>query len=323
MKNATTMTSARWVLIVSLIWLCAAPMLALSPPQDEQSDTRRLWDSSFFNLDKVPQKGKSTPSGAKHKPPSSDPTRTNETSHIPTANVVPDTVLGITLWRSQFSASETARILKETSAAIKAEQVEKEFAAVTADTIFQEGDLVRLTIEAARDGYLYVIDREQYDNGSFSAPYLIFPNPHTGLENNRVKKAQAFDVPSTCFMIERLEGSSVKVAEELIVIVHPDSLLSVAFLNGLKFEDGAAELNQADVAKWETAWGGEVGRLETAGSVNQRFARHDGQPGDSTRILKQKDPLPQVVYYNPKISLRDPLLVKLRLTIGAAKVGNN
>jgi hypothetical protein len=148
---------------------------------------------------------------------------------------------------------------------------------------------------------------------------LIFPNPKTGLENNSMKKAQAFDVPSTCFKIERVAGNSLIVAEDLIVILHPDPLLSVSFLKGLKFEDGIAELNQADVDTWETAWGGEVGRLETAGGVNQQFERHDGKPGDTIRILKQKDALPPVVYYNPKTKLRDPLLIKLRLNIGAAK----
>src|SRR5215472_8446244 len=36
-------------------------------------------------------------------------------------------------------------------------------------------DLVRLSIESSMDGYLYVIDRGQYRDGTMSDPKLIFP----------------------------------------------------------------------------------------------------------------------------------------------------
>ena len=36
------------------------------------------------------------------------------------------------------------------------------------------GDRVRLTIESPNGGFLYVIDREVYDDGTTSDPYLIF-----------------------------------------------------------------------------------------------------------------------------------------------------
>ena len=64
---------------------------------------------------------------------------------------------------------------------------------VNPETGFQAGDRVRLAIEASDAGYLYVIDSEIYSDGSFGAPFLIFPASTD--EDNSVKPGLLVDIP--------------------------------------------------------------------------------------------------------------------------------
>jgi hypothetical protein len=79
--------------------------------------------------------------------------------------------IGITLWKvhREGYGRETTEIATR----------------VEADTKFHEGDLVRLSIESQRTGYLYVIDRDWFTDGSSRGETnLIFP--HRG-EDNRLE----------------------------------------------------------------------------------------------------------------------------------------
>jgi len=41
---------------------------------------------------------------------------------------------------------------------------------ISPDTKLAQGDKLRISVEGARKGYLYVIDREQYADGSLGEP---------------------------------------------------------------------------------------------------------------------------------------------------------
>lgn len=85
-----------------------------------------------------------------------------------------DSLVGITVWRLRPSLPEDDKDMRISSldggGDLTPERIE-------AETPLREGEKVRVSIEAARSGYLYVIDREQYADGSFGTPYLIFPHP--------------------------------------------------------------------------------------------------------------------------------------------------
>jgi hypothetical protein len=66
----------------------------------------------------------------------------------------------------------------------------------TASAIFSLGDLVRLTVESPHEGYLYVIDRETYGDGSLGEPMLIFLTARTRDRANRVSAGRLIDIPS-------------------------------------------------------------------------------------------------------------------------------
>ena len=82
-------------------------------------------------------------------------------------------------------------------------------------------------MEAARSGYLYVIDREQYADGTFSEPYLIFPTTRTLNGDNKVNVGKLIEIPAQddgppYFTLKRSRPD--QVAEVLSVLITPEPL---------------------------------------------------------------------------------------------------
>jgi hypothetical protein len=67
---------------------------------------------------------------------------------------------------------------------------------IEAATPLNVGDRVRITVESPRSGFLYIIDREQYIDGSFGEPMLIFPTLKTRGGDNRVMPGKLIDIPA-------------------------------------------------------------------------------------------------------------------------------
>jgi hypothetical protein len=90
---------------------------------------------------------------------------------------------------------------------------------------------VRLSIEAARTGHLYVIDREQYADGSQGKPVLIFPTTKIRNGNNKVSAGRVIEIPDRAddpiyFNLERSRPDHV--GELLTVIITPQPLAGLS-----------------------------------------------------------------------------------------------
>src|SRR4051794_34940928 len=59
----------------------------------------------------------------------------------------------------------------------------------------QVGQKIRMTIESARSGYLYVIEREKNEDGSMGAGNLIFPDRRIRDGKNWIERAKPVEVP--------------------------------------------------------------------------------------------------------------------------------
>src|SRR5688572_17107317 len=95
--------------------------------------------------------------------------------------------VGVTIWRIRElqSGYTGARILshpdrRNTPLQYQAERLQ-------GDPVLAYGEKVRLGVESPRDGYLYVFDRELYEDGSLSAAYLIFPTTRLRDGDNRIR----------------------------------------------------------------------------------------------------------------------------------------
>src|SRR5688572_853204 len=94
--------------------------------------------------------------------------------------------VGVTIWRFRPStaADKTKELVEEEDAPPSQWSLER----ISEGTLLAPGQKVRLGIESlSRDGYLYVINREQYADGSFGEAHLVFPTRRTPEGGNRVK----------------------------------------------------------------------------------------------------------------------------------------
>jgi hypothetical protein len=174
-----------------------------------------------------------------------------------------------------------------------------------------EGDRVRLSVEAARTGYLYVIDREQYADGTLGEPYLIFPTTRTLGGDNRVKAGRLVDIPAQedsppFFTLKRSRAD--QVGELLSVIVTP------APLDELQIGAQAQRLSPERVARWEKSWGRQTGRMELSDGAGKLWTKEEKEAGASpARLLNASAPNPQTLYYRPGAKPDEPLLIKVQL----------
>jgi hypothetical protein len=168
---------------------------------------------------------------------------------------------------------------------------------IEVDTPLAVGDRVRISVESPRAGYLYVVDREQYGDGSFGDPYLIFPTSRTRGGDNRVRPGKLIDIPAqednpSFFTLVPSPGRSDTVAEVLSFIVTP------APLGNLPISDKPLKLSPADVAKWEHTWSSEVERFEMNEGAGRAWTNEERAAGAmaGSRLLTQEEPAPQTVY---------------------------
>jgi len=227
---------------------------------------------------------------------------------------VGDARLGMTLWRLRPAPADApadgARLLVQETAGTSAWTAER----VDAEAPLDIGDKVRLSFESARAGYLYVIDREQYADGSSSEPYLIFPTTRTRSGDNRVEPGRLIDVPDLAdrpnyFSVRRSRPD--QVAEMLTVIVSPAPIEDVTPASGPQ------KLPAAAVARWEKQWGGPVEQLALDGGAAKAWTPIEQRASqDASRLLTQDDPPPQTVF-RVKAAAGSPLLVTVRLPYGA------
>ena len=224
-----------------------------------------------------------------------------------------EAILGVTLWRlraSQSTDNRGARILEQKAAKNTEWAAER----IEAGTSLNEGDRVRVSIESPSAGYLYVIDREQYSDGSLGDAYLIFPTARTRGGNNAVVAGRVIEFPAQednppYFTLTRSRAEHV--GEMLIVIVSPkpEALLHTDSPEPVK-------VSSERLMEWEQDWGGRVEQFELEGGAGRAYTKEEKSAGsDGSRMLTQGDPLPQTVF---RLDAKPgkPVLVKVLLRIG-------
>ncbi|MDX6574792.1 MAG: hypothetical protein QOE96_745 [Blastocatellia bacterium] len=291
--------------LVYLLALCAVSLTAwvTLKAQDDET-TRRLWDTAFIN------------SGSKKTPPRKAAKRTYRvaTPNVPTEGVNGETVVGVTLWRLRraTSADSGERLIVHEDADAAEWLPER----IAPSTKLDQGDRLRISVEAARTGYLYVVDREQYADGSLSEPYLIFPTTRTLGGHNQVTVGKIIELPAQDdrppYLTVRRSRAD-QVAEVLSVLISPSPLA------GIEITDKAQKLTEAQVGNWEKSWGARVGLLELENGTGKAWSKQEKEAGaDSNRVLKPDAPAPQAIYYQPNTKSSEPILVKVRLRYGSS-----
>jgi hypothetical protein len=220
--------------------------------------------------------------------------------------------VGVTVWRLRPSRSsdEGGRVLVQEGL----KQSEWTPERIEADTPLNIGDRVRLSVESPRPGFLYIIDREQYADGSLGEPMLIFPTLRTRGGDNRVEPGRLIDIPAqedqySYFTAQPAGTRRDQVAEVLTVILVPQPL-------PLQIAAQPLKMAETEVNGWEKLWGGVAERLELVGGAGRTWTREEKAAGAALgRQLTQAGPSPQTVYRVAR-KAGGPLLVTVPLRYG-------
>ena len=221
--------------------------------------------------------------------------------------------IGITVWRlRRAAATDTTRLLVHQPQGQVEQWTPERIEAGTPLTI---GDRVRIAVESPRNGYLYVIDREQYADGSTGEPYLIFPTLRTRGGENKVTGGRLIEIPAQTDAPPYLTLQSSRtdhVAERITVLISQEPLPGVV--------PGPAPivLSRSTVGAWEKRGGTTLNEFEMIGGAGRAWSAVEQRAGaDTTRLLTQNEPPPQTLF---RVETSGPELVVAQLTLSHARV---
>ncbi len=272
--------------ILLMVGLCGwgASVLCAQEPDDEGQ--RQIFADEFTNTRPGgPRRSPRTASAPRSKPADNKSTENNQTQA--------STMLGITFWRLRPAAANDdtqARFLEQESDSESILVGER----VNSDTKFKEGQKVRLSIESPRTGYLYVIDREQYADGTYSDPYLIFPTLKTRSGDNAVTAGRLIEIPDQddrppYFKMNRHRADQTGEVLTIMVMSQP--------LPNLKLERKALKLTNEQFAQWQQKFNAAVKRVDLANHAGKTYTKTEKDAGASDKtLLKPNDPPPQTIY---------------------------
>jgi Domain of unknown function (DUF4384) len=262
----SSQSSRLFLIVISVVslQLIAPQLITLAGLQEE---IPRSIKSDDFTKNRPRSKRRGTPGGSHlYRLASSPRTRPAGESSFGTLQ------LGLTIWKEQPQSRQLERISKR----------------VEADNKFREGDLLRLSIESPRAGYLYVIDRDWFTDGSGGETNLIFP---VRGEDNRLVAGKLIDIPAEKETPFKATPKSNQVGEMLIIIVTRSPLR-------LPLSKDPLPITSTQLSDWEKRWSAMPDRYEmengaglTRTSQEQRAAEPKG-----TRQLTRDDPGPQTIY---------------------------
>lgn len=219
--------------------------------------------------------------------------RYRRTSQLATLAKMKLEEIGVTVWRLRPAQpnDKGARLLVLDG--LKQEQWVAE--RIEATTPLNVGDRVRITIESPRPGYLYIVDREQYADGTLGEPMLIFPTLRTRGADNRVEPGKLIDIPAqedqySYFTAQPAGARRDQVAEVLTIILVPQPL-------PLQIGPQPLRIAQSELTSWESLWGGVTERLDLVNGAGQTWTNEEKLAGAAKgRQLTQTGPPPQTVY---------------------------
>jgi hypothetical protein len=266
-------------------YVLAAALASLSVTGIAQDTARQIWDDGFRQKRPAP--------AARPAQPASDaivyrPRDERVAPPTPSTRVV-----GVTIWRLRPEAPtdrDVPRLLVQEPAG-RSHVVPERVAA--ADTM-QFGDRLRLGIEVSERGYVYVVNRERYADGSVGAPYLIFPAVNLRGGDHRVEPGRLIEIPSREDPVPALvshRSSPNHIGEELMIVVMPEPVRTIVADRKIQ------ELPATLVASWERLYGGTTARLDLAvRTEGGTWTPSEQVAGGGERLLTQADPMPQALY---------------------------
>ena len=269
----------------------SVPLRAQQAASSDEIRTRNLWNTAFSNQ-----------RPAAPKPPK-------------VAAAIGDSFVGVTLWRMRLSKpSDPVRFRGLVHDQDPSGQAEWTPERSDLDAPIGGDEMVRLSIETARKGYLYVIDRDIYPDGTFSKPKLDFPTTRLRGGDNHVEPGFLIEIPDAqdkppAFRVEKTRPDQTGVMLTIIVTPAP--------IPGIAVTSNAVKLTEQQVADWERRWGSSVQRLDEKDPGKVYTVAEAAAANRGASALRAEDPVPSTLFHC-HAGRAEPMLVKVPLKLGAA-----
>jgi len=269
------------MLIAVVAWLGLAEA-ALAQQEEEEKAIK----AEVFIKERPPAPKRSR-SAARYKTGSKSTSEINSTPPLGTSFAE----VGVTFWRFRpaTTADKTKELVEEEGSAPTEWTLER----IEEGTPLAPGQRVRISIESlTRSGYLYVVDREQYADGTLGEPVLIFPTQKT-VDRNYVRAGRIINIPSGTgrFNIKPSAGPKEHVGELLTLLVSSQPLIDPSQLQAK-----AIKLPRDKVESWEKQWGARTTKFELEGGAGLPMTEKEQAARNNAQELTQDDPAPQTVY---------------------------
>jgi hypothetical protein len=217
--------------------------------------------------------------------------------------------IGVTFWRlrelESYERDDAPTFPVETKKGLEFWTAER----VSSNTKFKANDRVRFSIESPRSGFLYIVNREVYKDGSRGEAKLIFPTLKTnGKGDNQVVAGRLIEVPhsSARSPFWRLGSKAPDYAGEEIIVI-----ISRTRLAGIKLDVEPTSIAAAKVGKWMDDWSATVDIFEAEDGEGVALTKAEEEAAQ-TRALTEEEPSPQTIY-SLKARANQPLLIVFQL----------
>lgn len=212
-------------------------------------------------------------------------------------------LIGVTFWRlspateasrrASSEQDEPARLLIPTKKGVAPQPFHA--ARIGDDATFRSGELLWLGIEVPRAGesFVYVLDREQYADGTLGEPYLIFPTPTTPQDANvasagRTVYVPAPDDPLPYFRLERSEQRHI--AERLTIILSPRRLTFGGQWEEVDTDIKLLRVATAEAARCDREWSGKTERLGARRDLSAGITRAEQEVRETRKMIPTAKP---------------------------------
>jgi Domain of unknown function (DUF4384) len=229
------------------------------------------------------------------------------------ASAADDSFIGFTVWQMKDAAAGTTERRKLVKRKGDREVTQRPFR-VSTDTRLAPGEAYVFSIESTKTGYLYIVDQEEYANGSLGEPSLIFPDDDPDTRDNRVAAGRVVEIPAqkTRDYFEAKQSGPNHVGEVLTLIVTPRPLIERAKIEGDAYQEELKGLLKGLQEKWGRSL--KVKWTEVTEEIGKIYTEREGNAGAGAggARLTDEDPLPQRLY-QIKAEEGAPLMVNVRL----------
>jgi hypothetical protein len=219
------------------------------------------------------------------------------------------TLIGVNIWRgrpSRPSDQTTVRSLLHKAG----QQISLTPELAAPGTVFSKGEFIRIGIEVAREGYLYLFNQELCGTKAAHEPVMIFPTLHLRRGDNRVRPGFIVNVPSWSdeppFL--EIESHCPGSSDRLFVLYSPTPLPD------LRPGDTPLRIDPARFEQWTRLYGDKAASPVSIANAGRAATAEEKLASTGGPLLRPADPVPQIVF--PAQPAKDqPVMVSFDLRV--------